>query len=273
MRRPRVRKTWLAIDLAIVLWLGVMIVDTAGGFDRSSGPEVGSISLVRTGMRLALPEVRWPAARDTVVLFVSPSCWACVASIDLFVDLSRRVFANPHVRLVALGQEPKPTTGLWLEGHQIGVDQVLHLDDPGSLGLYGTPTILVLDGEGVVEVALSGLLQPSQIERIYQHIDDGEHSRMSNVPELIDREELRALAAAGQVQVLDGRNRADVESRGRSGILNIPFDELEARAPLELLTTQPVVLRCVETSPQACAGYGTLLRQLGFTGVYLIQQD
>jgi rhodanese-related sulfurtransferase len=74
---------------------------------------------------------------------------------------------------------------------------------------------------------------------------------------------LPRLAAAGAI-FMDVRTRAEFAAGSRPGTINIPLDELQARAG-ELDKTKPIVLCCASGARSAVAT--GMLKKLGFVSV------
>jgi len=86
----------------------------------------------------------------------------------------------------------------------------------------------------------------------------------------LDESGLARMRAAGPVTVLDIRPRARFNARHRDGAVNIPDDELEARAAVELTRSVPIVIDCGDES---CAPAQDRLMTAGFSPVHVLLQD
>jgi hypothetical protein len=75
----------------------------------------------------------------------------------------------------------------------------------------------------------------------------------------IDETELRRLVTAEKPTLLDIRERGDFTRSHRPGAVNIPRDELVARAGIELDRTRPVVIDCSQAETSQCRNVASSL--------------
>jgi rhodanese-related sulfurtransferase len=87
-------------------------------------------------------------------------------------------------------------------------------------------------------------------------------------PGIVDAETARRLVAAGVV-VVDVRTKAEFDAGHVPGALNVPFDEMAARAAELGPPTTPVLLYCRTGRRTAIATQA--LRAKGFTRIYDLQ--
>jgi rhodanese-related sulfurtransferase len=87
-------------------------------------------------------------------------------------------------------------------------------------------------------------------------------------PTVVDARRARELVAAG-VRVVDVRTPAEYDAGHLPGAVNIPFDQIEARAGELGPPSTPVLLYCRSGRRSGIAGEA--LRKLGFTEQYDLQ--
>ncbi len=110
---------------------------------------------------------------------------------------------------------------------------------------------LIEAGEGRV---VSGPILAA--ERVADHSAAGELRR-------IDEAEFKALLETGDVVVVDPRER-ELYARGhREGAINVPVEELDSRAAVELSAARVVVVDCYRSSGSMCDVAGRILRLVG----------
>jgi hypothetical protein len=69
------------------------------------------------------------------------------------------------LKMVAVLPQPVAAAEQYLHGEGVRVDQVKQAS-PGEIGVRGTPTILLVNGAGVVTRVWSGKLQPEEQEQV-----------------------------------------------------------------------------------------------------------
>jgi rhodanese-related sulfurtransferase len=72
------------------------------------------------------------------------------------------------------------------------------------------------------------------------------------------------------VLVVDIREREEFSASHREGAINIPVDELDSRAPVEVPTGRPVAVDCSVDTSRTCRQAAHRLRSLGFPSVLVI---
>jgi rhodanese-related sulfurtransferase len=91
------------------------------------------------------------------------------------------------------------------------------------------------------------------------------------MPTSLDRIALLGLKAQGRrLTVLDIRDRDPFAAGHRSGAINIPFDELETRARIDLPPHDTVVVDCERIDPFYCESASWALLRLGFPFVSIV---
>ena len=64
------------------------------------------------------------------------------------------------------------------------------------------------------------------------------------MPHSIDRDEVRRLIGEENAQLLEVLPATDYEKEHITGAINIPLEELDERAPVELDRERPVIVYC-----------------------------
>jgi thiol-disulfide isomerase/thioredoxin len=105
---------------------------------------------VKKGEQVKLPEgaaANKQSAPATLVLALSTHCAFCQASVPFYQKLA--VFKNSapeRVRLATVMTEPKEEIEAYLKKHGIAADAVFSMP-VSQIGVKGTPTLLLLDGQ------------------------------------------------------------------------------------------------------------------------------
>jgi hypothetical protein len=91
--------------------------------------------------------VRYDGARLTIVLYVKSTCPYCTNSMPFYARLRATAEALAGTRMIAVSSEPSDQLARYLNTYNLRVDQVIG----GFTGrALGTPTVVVVDGGGVV---------------------------------------------------------------------------------------------------------------------------
>jgi hypothetical protein len=131
------------------LWfLGIVV---RGELAKRRQPEAKAL----LGKTISLPGVQFPKDHNSLVIAVSTGCHFCKDSLPFYKELS--VESQGKVGLVAVLPQPQSEARAFLDQAGIATSQVVsaNLD---TIGVRGTPTVLLVDGNGKVKAAWVGLL-------------------------------------------------------------------------------------------------------------------
>lgn len=132
-----------------------------------------------------------------------------------------------------------------------------------QIGIEGTPTLMLVDENGIIRNIWKGMLTPKKQLEVKQKlgltVDDW----------FIEETELNDLKRKEQtITVLDIRDRESLEKKHFSDAINIPADELNVRAVNEIsLSDTVIVYGSFETEGEDAQE--TLLKE-GFRKVYIL---
>jgi len=87
----------------------------------------------------------------------------------------------------------------------------------------------------------------------------------------IDEAELRRLLATTRATILDIRERGAFKVGHRDGAVNIPSDELAARARVELKGAELLVIDCSQVDAMLCTSAARKLQGFGLAQVFLVR--
>lgn len=117
--------------------------------------------LATTGTDLSkrLAGVNWSANGRTVVLALSTYCHFCSESAPFFRRM--REVVGKDVKLVGVFPQPVTTAETYLKREGVRLDQVRQVSLE-QLGVAGTPTMLLVNGNGIVAQTWVGKLAPEK---------------------------------------------------------------------------------------------------------------
>ena len=111
-----------------------------------------------TGVRLDAPAgMDLSAAERTLVAVLRSDCPFCDQSKPFYEQLARRDRTGIQIVVAA----PRGDTGIENYRSVLEPDSIVFVG-PGALPVRGTPTLLLVDSEGAVEAAWTGLLGPER---------------------------------------------------------------------------------------------------------------
>lgn len=266
---------------ACLVALGVTFALKAADAIRYAGADVNddfvySTPLIGRETRLTaafLAEAGIPSLeRGALLLVVSPTCPGCNRTAS---ELGRLLSAARQSReVVVLGREPASELDAWLQGRDIPRSSVRQLAAPDRLGLLVTPTLLLVDaGKSVTDIWL-GVVTPDAERHIMRRLaENAEGPPFDNAAfaDEIGAAEVEVRLQSGSVMGVDIRRRNDPSRSTRANVLNIPYDELMTRAPVELPTGMPIAVFCPSGQYMRCRAAGALLRGAGFADVSIVK--
>jgi hypothetical protein len=154
--RSLIKRIELVANLAIIavaLMLGVVLVKT---YRRPSAAQT-TVTAIRPGTNLSLRDVDWKANRRTLVLALSTQCHFCSESASFYQRVAQERAKSGSVRLVAVLPQPVEESQKYLKELGVTVDEIKQakLD---SIGVNGTPTLIVANDQGIVTDSWRGKL-------------------------------------------------------------------------------------------------------------------
>lgn len=129
----------------------------------------GAISY-RLGDKAPLPdEIKYADAKQTLVLFVRNTCRFCSASMPFYKRIAESQSRSAHrLRLVAASTDSTDDTAEYLGKHHLSVDQIVSFDyDPNVVKVAVTPTLVLVDSNGVVQNLWRGEQRPTGEQKIF----------------------------------------------------------------------------------------------------------
>jgi hypothetical protein len=120
------------------------------------GPSVGS--------KVSLQGVDWSKSKRTLVLVLSTGCHFCSESANFYQRLVSLANSN-GTRVLAVLPQPIPDSHSYLEGLGVTVAEVMQ-SPLSAASVSGTPTVLLVDGQGRIREAWVGKLGPEQEQQV-----------------------------------------------------------------------------------------------------------
>jgi thiol-disulfide isomerase/thioredoxin len=156
MKRLEVAANILLIVVTIMV--GLTVVSSY----RARRPAPRAASLI--GRDLAIRNIAWSDYSRTLLLILTKECHFCRESSPFYRRLVSEAHAK-HVRVIAIMPDSPVDARQYLAREEIAVDCIVQLR-PTDLRVAGTPTLLTVNRQGVVEKEWVGKLPPEKEEEV-----------------------------------------------------------------------------------------------------------
>ncbi len=120
----------------------------------------GRAPAVTPGTRIDVPGINWASRKKNVVLVLSSTCHFCQEGGAFYRRLVEEAHRSQAAVQAVMPQGEKEAT-TFLTNMGVSVDKLVSAS-PASLGVRGTPTVLLVDGAGKVTGAWPGKLPPER---------------------------------------------------------------------------------------------------------------
>ena len=158
INRERIAK---GIEQAVNIAIIVIALVLAGMFIRNYLPGKSNVrQTISIGNRLEVQPVNWSSSAKNIVLVLSTTCKYCKASAGFYQRLARECEGR-HIRTVALFPQSVDQARAYMENEGVRVTEIWQAQ-PGKLKVQGTPTVLLVDNNGVVQHVWTGKLPANQ---------------------------------------------------------------------------------------------------------------
>lgn len=243
--------------------------------DGSSAPAVGSHARV--------PGVDFSAHQKTIIAVMSVGCGLTSVGSDLFRQAVALAQRDTAVDMVAVFQEAPDRGKAYLDSLGLPspeIKQAVLSTVPAAI----TPTLMIVDSKGVVEHAWAGRLADSSAEiRAALGLPSPRTSAFQPA-RVLNSEDVPGLLNDSLVQVMDVRSREDFQASHLKGAINIPLDEMPARAVHEFRLDAPIVVMCgrcdecergdsEQRLTALCTQAFTELKNAGFVDIRMLRRD
>jgi hypothetical protein len=159
---PRPAAKWLeiAVNVSIVIVAVVIVIVFARNYFLGSKPSRPAIA---AGASLTGQPVNWHDSPRNVVLVLSTTCRFCKESSGFYRKLVED--CRSHARTVAFFPQTSQEAQDYLKAEDVQVDEVKHANFQ-SLQIGGTPTLLLVDSNGVVQKVWLGKLPEAKEKEV-----------------------------------------------------------------------------------------------------------
>lgn len=134
---------------------------------KSPASSASRTQSIQAGTKISLPGIDWSKSTRTVVLLLSTTCHFCSESVPFYQKLQQQ---KPNgVRLVAVFPQPVEDSRNYLNKLGITITDVVQ-SSLSSIGVSGTPTVLLVDNNGSVTAAWVGKLSDGEAAKVINQV-------------------------------------------------------------------------------------------------------
>lgn len=161
-RSPRSAAKWfgIAANISIIIVAVVIVIVFARNYFPAAKTSPHTIA---AGARLTGQPVNWHASPKNIVLVLSTTCHFCKESSGFYRKLVKD--CRSHARTVAFFPQTPQEAQAYLKAEDVQVDEVKHANFQ-SLQIGGTPTLLLVDSNGVVQKVWIGKLPEAKKQEV-----------------------------------------------------------------------------------------------------------
>ena len=116
-----------------------------------------AVKPVSAGTKIALPDVDWAKGRQTLLIVLAQGCRFCSESVPFYQRIAKEASGHSDIQLVAVLPQSPAEGRKYLDDLQVPIKEVKQAELP-SLHVIGTPTLILVDSQGVVTSAWFGKL-------------------------------------------------------------------------------------------------------------------
>lgn len=145
--------------IVVALLLGAVLVKR----NLTPTPQQAALpakSKIQPGTKLQLPNINWAQSEQTLLLALSDTCRFCTESAPFYQRLARQKTEPDSPRLVAVLPQDVNQGQAYLDNLGVKVDEVKQ-SALSAIGVSGTPTLIMVDRDGVVKESWVGKLPPA----------------------------------------------------------------------------------------------------------------
>jgi hypothetical protein len=157
-------------NVAVILACAAFVGTLAWNYFLGSRPDPRNLPELSKGTVVELPGAAPASPQPTLVLALSKNCHFCHESVGFYQKLVAFKNSSPQgLRMVAVLPQSKEEATSYLKEQGIEADEVISME-VSKLGLIGTPTLLLLDGQNKLEELWVGKLNESQESEVIERL-------------------------------------------------------------------------------------------------------
>lgn len=166
------KKTELLANIAIIMvavLLGGVLVKRYLLSSEDAYDSQNNVLRIAAGSKVSLPEVDWAKSDQTLLLILSKGCHFCSESAPFYQRLVRDTSGRGDVRLVAVLPQDVNEGKKYLNELGVPISEIKQ-STLESIGVGGTPTLILVDNKGVVTESWVGKLPPDKESEVLNRL-------------------------------------------------------------------------------------------------------
>ena len=163
MKRPPIRAVLDgSASVAMIVASVVLVWFAFNARATQPAPSGGPAPGYRVSERVPeVPGVDFSTSEKSLLVYLRSTCKFCTASMAFYREIAS---ASRSARVIVASNEPVGVVNAYLDEHGFKADQVISIP-PGLLKVSGTPTLLLVDRDRVVQKVWTGQLRERDQER------------------------------------------------------------------------------------------------------------
>jgi len=121
------------------------------------------------GAKLSQVDIDWSKSTKNLLLILSTSCHYCTESAPFYKRLVQERTQRGTFNLTAVLPQSVSEGQTYLNGLGVNINDIKQMS-PGAIRIRGTPTILLVDGAGVVTEEWLGKLPPEKEDEVLSQL-------------------------------------------------------------------------------------------------------
>ena len=162
------KKIELVANIAIVivaLLISIFFVKQYRSINAAGAP----VKAVASGTKISLPDVDWAKNQQTMLVVLAQGCHFCSESAPFYQKLLQQTQKRGQTKMMAVFPQGSSGGQKYMQDMGVPVEEVkfASLD---SIGVTGTPTLLLVNSEGVVTDIWVGQLAPDKEQEVLSRL-------------------------------------------------------------------------------------------------------
>jgi thioredoxin-related protein len=141
-----------------------------GGFSGTNqNSNKNSKNYVKAGASVSIPSVDWEKNQYTLVLALNTSCHFCTESSPFYRKLAEDEPLNKKIKLITVFPAFNNNGAEYLDSLKVPIHEVKQASFD-SLGIRGTPTMILVNNKGVALSVWTGKISDSKEDEVLNHL-------------------------------------------------------------------------------------------------------
>jgi hypothetical protein len=163
------KRAGICLLIAVAVLLTVKVIRRTFFPKTPSAPEIFS---ARLGKKISLADVDWTKSERTLVLVLDKGCKFCLKSAPFYQRLIRESAEHKEVHMIAVFPHDAGEGKEYLKLIGVDITDVRHAPLE-SIGIRGTPTLLLVDKHGVLNGLWMGQLPQNSESVVFKRFLNG----------------------------------------------------------------------------------------------------